>query len=510
MYSVKFKNCKTIYPLRLVRPLVKKKIDNKAQLSEVINDISSNNFIITQFIADNLKRATAKECKNHASWFPCEYCYGKGVKIEITTNSKAKKQLMEQMKLVQEKMAEYENVHPPPESRSNYRNLMLLQEKLKKSLNALQSKSNIRWPYSTMKSEHRSRRSIIETVEKLENNENLAIDEARGIVGRSLFLDLEYFDFVYDIPAEYLHSSCLGVVKRLTILTFNVGENRPRVTTRKLTPPEKFNTLMLRVKVHKEFPRRARKLDVSIFKGQEYRNLALFFFPLIIACLESEDQEITLWLNLAYMMRSSVIPSNEFASHDINTINECCDIFYKLFEQLFGIDNTFYNLHVFISHLMEIRTHGPLTETSAFKFESFYGEMRRAFVSGTVSPLKQIMKNVLLARTIRKHVCENNIFISNYETNMESNNMIYCFVRDEYKIYEIADINENIVTCHKIGQYPAKFNQTPNLMWSKVGVFKKGGKCSTPTEINISDISGKVLKVDKYLLTCPINVLNEK
>ena len=91
VYSVCFKNCKTIYPHRIVRPLGSYKIDNRKQLSKVLDDISQNNLRISQYIGDNLKRATAKDYKNHASWHPCEYCFAKGTKVEITGNLKAKK-----------------------------------------------------------------------------------------------------------------------------------------------------------------------------------------------------------------------------------------------------------------------------------------------------------------------------------------------------------------------------------------------------------------------------------
>lgn len=210
------------------------------------------------------------------------------------------------------------------------------------------------------------------------------------------------------------------------------------------------------------------------------------------------------------MLRSAVLPTEEFNAVHLPDVYDCCSNFYKLFELLFGKVNCSYNLHLICCHLLEIRTHGPLTETSAFKFETFYGEMRRSFVPGTPSTTKQILKNVMLKRRLRKHQCNNNIFISNYETSLESNNIIYTYSRKEYKIYEIADINGENVTCHKIGKYPAVFQETPNLNWSTVGVFRRGGVSSEETILQTSDICGKVLNVDKFLITCPINVLNEK
>ena len=483
--------------------------ENKRHLRDVLNDIMANNLRITQYVADNPKRSEAKECKCFSAWYPCEYCFAKGCKIEIVDNCKAKKKISQQINLVSEKLRECESEPDTPQKQVKINNLKSLIKELKKSLNVFSKKSNILWPYSTMEALHRSRQSILEIVQKIENEEILSIDESKGVVGRSLLLDLPNFNFIYDVPAEYLHSGCLGVIKRLVQLTFGVGPKRPTKTKRKLASIKKFNKSMLKTKVTKECSRRSRKLDFSVFKGQEYRNLLLFFWPLIIDCLESDVEKI-IWMNLVYMIRASVIPSEEFSAIPIETVQECCKTFYRLFEEVHGITNCTYNLHVLCCHLLEIRTHGPLTETSAFKFESFYGEVRRSFVPGTGSPLKQILKKITLKRNISKHFCKSNISITNYNTPMEWNNLIYCYKNNQYLIYQVKDIENEMFSCNKIGQYPVQLEEIPHINWSKVGVFKKGGVCSEITEISSSEIGGKVFHVGKYLITCPINVLNEK
>ena len=486
-------------------------MDHKKYLTEVIQDITENALRIKQYIADNLKRSEGKDCKCHSAWYACDYCFAKGVKIDVSENSSVVRKLNDQVLLIEEKIQDCESLPEGEDRDSKIQHLRSLKEDLQKTRNSLKRKTNILWPHSTtVNSQHRSRQSILNIVEKIENKENLSIDESKGIMGRSPLLDVPNFNFTYDVPAEYLHSGCLGVTKKLVELTFNVGTARPRITTRKLSTTAKFNKLMSQVKVIKEFPRRARYLDFAVFKGQEFRNLALFFFILILECIEEDARERLLWLNLAYMFRSSVIPSEEFSEVQLSDVTECCETFYKIFEQLFGEQNCTYNIHVFIGHLLEIRTHGPLTETSAFKFESFYGEIRRSFVPNTISPLKQIMKNIFLKRSLENHHCTNNIFLSNYETALESNKYVYCFSSKKYKIYEISEINGNNISCYKIGQYPATFPETPNLNWSKVGVFKKGGKCNEVTNLNPSNIHGKVIVVGKYLLTCPHNIINEK
>ena len=326
-----------------------------------------------------------------------------------------------------------------------------------------------------------------------------------------MLLDVPNFDIVHDSPGEYLHSVCLGVVKKLVELTFSVGEIRPRKTKRKLSKPATFNLLMLECLTPREFSRRARELDFSVMKGAEFRNLAIFFFIIIIECIEVGQGERKLWLYLAYMIRACIIPVEEYSFVNQNDITDCCQKYYKLYEKLMGEENCTYNTHLVLSHLPKIRVHGPLTLTSAFGFESFYGEMRHCFVPETGSPLKQILSKVILKRTLSHHSCKIPIFYSNYKTSLEDNSMIYCWENNDHNIYIIQDIvdDENLI-CKKIGKYPHEFEETPTLNWARVGVYKKGGIGPENYIVNKKKISGKVLHVMNFLITCPNNILREK
>ena len=231
-----------------------------------------------------------------------------------------------------------------------------------------------------------------------------------------------------------MHSVCIGIIKRLLELTFNVGVNRARNTTRKLSNPSSYNELMKSQKVPREFSRRARSMDFSVLKAQEMRNICLFLFPHILNCV-GNAKEGTLWLNLSFMIRACIIPDNEFLNCDTRCIEQCCDTFYKLYEQLFGKTNCSYTIHIICSHLLRMRAKGPLTDTSAFKFESFYGELRNSFQPGTISPLKQMLQAVLLKRTLGYHCCQLSIHYSPKDTALECNSLIYTFENNTYKCF---------------------------------------------------------------------------
>ena len=516
VFSIKFEKCRKVYPVRIVRPLKKASIDQKMQLFHVLNDLTRNNCKVTHFIGDNPKRANAKGCLCFSSWYPCEYCFSKGTKItkNVIEQKKSREKIDLQNSLIEEKLESLKESGSASATQIN--KLKKMQKENNEAKRKLTpKKSNIVWPKSSSDAPLRTRNAISDIVEQIENNQPMSKDEAKGVVERSLLFDLPHFDYVMDTPVEYLHCLCLGCIKRCVELTFKIGENRPRITKRKLSSPSAFNLLILTILVPREFNRRVRELDFALYKGQEYRNLLLFFFPLVLSCIEANAKERHMWLYLTYMVKACVVPTEEFRNIPLDVISECARLFYSIYEALFGVLNCTYNTHVVGSHILQIRYHGPLTLTSAFPFESFYGELRQSFVLGTISPLKQVFRNVLIKRILGNHNCEQEIFISTENTAMECNNLVYCYEQNKYKLYKVIEIRDEEFVCEKINVSKCTFPETPSLNWDLVGVFKKVENSENENAISTeiiphNSIKGKVVSVLDFLITCPSNVLREK
>lgn len=500
VYSTRMQNCKVVYPHKLVKPLGKYKIDNSLQFTNFIKDIIDNDGIIEQYIADNLKRATGKGCLNHASTFPCEYCFARGVRYEATVDTnKAKEHLEALRKRIKETCTSSKYINEIEKE------LLQAEKELKPK-----KRSHIVWPSSTRKSEPRTTEKILQIANEIEERGTIPPDEAKGVVSKSPLFMIDRFNFVLDSPAEYLHAVCIGVTKRLIELTFAVGDNRKRITKRKLSSPVTLNKLLRGVKLPRECSRRIRELDFSVLKGQEFRNFTLFLFPLIIECIEENAKERKLWLQFSYMIRSCILPNKEFKQIDLDFVEQTCENFYVLYEKLFGSYNCSYNTHIVSSHLMEMRVHGPLTMTSAFGFEAFYGEIRNSFVPGTQSTLKQVLKKILLKRILNHHCCKNTLYYSSKDTCLESNSLIYCYQDSTHKMYKINHVGDDFVICNRIGKYEQIFQELPGVKWSVVGVYRKGPISSENVTILKKNIAGKIMQVQNLLITCPENVLQEQ
>ena len=478
-YSICFNDCRNIYPIRIIRPVNKAKFDEYEHLASVVGDINENDILIHTAVFDRLKRNFAKCIMSHSSYYACEYCECPAFllitknKDKNNTEGKTKKQLV--------------------------------------------------WPYGTINGKPRELQEIRRIAERIQNEGPLPREEAKGITGKSIFLDQPRFHYIKDMPCEYLHLLCLGVIKRTVELTFRVGENRDRQTKRKLSDPQLFNDFISAIQVVREFGRRCRNLDFSVFKAQEYRNIGLFFFILVIKCIEpSHTDEIKLWYYLAFMIRSCVLPNSEFRNLPDKLVSNACNNFYRLFQKLYGKINCSYSIHVASSHLLQIRGTQPLTFRSAFKFESFFAEMKKMYVPGTVSTTKQVLRNCYMKRAVEHHVCEKTIFYDVEKTTtdgkpsgLENNSLIYITDEDNnhnmYKIIKLNKDNNNEFTCVKQGKFQFKTPLIPSMNWSQVGVYKLGPTIEEQHHIIFrNDISGKVLKVDNCLITCPSNVLQEK
>ena len=523
IYSFTFKNCQKVYPLKMIRPINKYKTDDRRHLQEVLQDINENDLIIDDIIGDKPKRSFMKEAMNQNSKFACEYCESPAVHV---IDEKKIEEIKKKYALQKESiLTQIENINSNPGTSSNVKKA----ENLNKLIKSIEidmktelkkyTSTHLCWPHTTANGNPRTLENVNEIVNIIENaNGPLERDVTKGITGRSLLLDQPNFHYVKNFAAEYMHSVCIGVVKRLTELTFKVGQVRIRNTKRKLSDPKTFNRLIKNVQVPNECGRRIRNLDFAVFKATEFRNIILFFFVIVIECIEHEFvTERKIWLQLAFIVRACVLSNEEYGKINQNIIKAQSEGFYKNYEKMFTAKNCTYSTHIVGSHLMEIRGDEPLPAKSAFIYENFYAEMKNLFCAGTRSPLKQVFKNCFIKRQLKEHQCVSKIIYSKMppmdklNIGKENNHSVYVLNENGHSMYNIIDEHDrNTFICTKQGKFEAKFNELKNVQWSSIGVYKLGPVCDQPIRIPKKNIAGKVIHVGNYLITCPNHVLREK
>lgn len=268
---------------------------------------------------------------------------------------------------------------------------------------------------------------------------------------------------------------------------------------------------MIQQKVLTEFGRRGRKLDFKVMKGEEFRNLVLFFWDFVILSIENGLQERKLWLVYTFQVRAYVLPDEEYKNVSQNELAICNEKFLFLFEAVYGISNASYNIHM-MCHLKEIRSQGKLTDTSTFAQESYYGEMRNSYVTGTCSTGKQIITNAYIKRQLPHNSCRKRILYRAKETSRTCDRYFYIHANGTYKFYAIKKENEDgTLVCTRIGKrlYNPPETIAENLSWNTIGVFKFSTFTENEIIIKRSEVTGKAIIVNNIIMTCPTNVLQE-
>ena len=524
VYSLKFNHCRNIYPIRLIKPCEKYKYDEQEELSHVLNDINDNGLIIDCAVFDNPKRSNMRCAKCASAKFACEYCVNCAISF-VDHDKKSLVMIRKKYETMERKLRkEIEELQQTQNDQEENDYLTHLQEMLveinreRETELKKKGRKKLTWPASTMTGNLRTLEKIKEISEAIVSNPDIVKTDpeyCEGIKGKSLFLEQPFFNLLKDMPCEYMHLVCLEVVKRMFELNFKVGEVRERKTKRKLSSPTLYNEKVKLVKFLRESSRRARNLDFSVMKASEFRNGLIFLFPIILDCIEDEfKNDKKIWLHLVFMIRACIIPNDEFRKIDDDQVESAGKKFYNLYEKLYGQINCTYSIHVASSHLLQMRGNRPLTFKSAFKFEGFFAEMRNLFHPGSVSPLKQIIQNCFVKRMLEFHTCEKSLFFAPQKQRQgkEDNSLIYTHDEDgNISIYSIIEVIDNdSFNCNKHGKFPAKFSLTPEYDWSDVGVFQIGPLSEECVVVHKQNVSGKVMKVNGYLITCPTNVLLEQ
>ena len=341
-YSIKFNECRNIYPLHCIKPFNKTSYNEQATASTVIKDLTASNCIIDSAICDNPKRSILRNAKCHSALYACEYCEAKAVSYVCP---KITKQVHSNVVNLSSKIETLQDqlIHAEDHEQAIIQQLIFELEEKKVEERKKIKKQHLVWPSHTKTGNLRSLNTIIHISNAIatgrnsdEESEELSIDDKLGIIGTSILLSIPQFNMLKSLPVEYMHAVCLGVVKRLLELTFKLGD-RVSMSSRKLSSPSSFDELILNVRVPREFSRRCRKLNLSIMKAQEMRNVILFFFTIVIKCIDdSYPDEQKIWLLLAYMIRATIIPNFEYSHINVADITQCANNFYDLFESSHG------------------------------------------------------------------------------------------------------------------------------------------------------------------------------
>ncbi len=346
-----------------------------------------------------------------------------------------------------------------------------------------------KFPSSTFRGEERTNAEVRRIAEAIQVGE---AGETRGVRGRSLLASVASLDIINDVPADGMHLVCLGVVRRMMNVTFKSGK-------RAILPYEPaevapFNDAIKACKSLAKFSRRPRDFDVAIYKSEEYRNLTLVYWPVLLKT--APKSTIKIWLLTVYIVRAYCLPDslfNRLVPDEIET--NLLRKWYLWYEKTFGVDQCTYSPHVF-SHLNKLRIHGPLGKTSAVRYENKYATVKQNYKSGTTSVGTQALINSLLAN-LDGHKCKPPRKLSLQCTSRVDERFVY--LRDE-SIFKLTHLEDGEVRGLRVPSQRV-CGLLPGLDFSDVGVYRVDTTNLMPhseKSIDPNDVAGKVVIVDGY------------
>ena len=212
----------------------------------------------------------------------------------------------------------------------------------------------------------------------------------QGAKCQSALLELKGFDIFEGAVVEAMHCVYGGVMKTLAINWMKNHKYEYYIGRKK----EAINARLKCLKVTTEIPRIPSVIELfKFFKCSEWRTM-LFTLPIILdgILLQPYRKHLCRLANAIFMVSKPVV-----SEADILKCEKELKQVVRSFETLYGEEYMSFNVHQ-LGHICQtVRNWGPLWQSSAFMFESYYGNILKHVKSSNGVPV-QITKRIQLER----------------------------------------------------------------------------------------------------------------
>lgn len=197
---------------------------------------------------------------------------------------------------------------------------------------------------------------------------------------------LESIDFgmVSQIPFEYMHLVCLGVVRKIFNLWMkgDLKYRIPQSSINKLS--EAFMGLAPCISI--EFARKPRSLkELDKFKATEFRQILLYTGPIALSSLPKHLFDNFMILHCAI----TILCAPQIRDNSIyDYANDLLKNFVHNFTVIYGKENVSYNVHGLLHLVNDVKSFGCLDNFSAFAFENFMQKIKKT-LRKSEKPLEQ-------------------------------------------------------------------------------------------------------------------------
>ena len=194
---------------------------------------------------------------------------------------------------------------------------------------------------------------------------------------------------VCQVPLDYMHAVCLGVMRRIIIL-WSKGPASCRMSN-SLLQAVSARLVTYRIFIPRQFARKPRSLsEVKMWKATEFRTFLLYTGPVALKGLLNRDHYqnfMCLSVAISICLSSKLCHKHEDYSESL------LSYFVQQFSELYGANQIVYNVHC-LTHLVDdVRRFGCLDSISAFPFENYLGQLKGMVRNGN-NPVSQIVNRL--------------------------------------------------------------------------------------------------------------------
>jgi hypothetical protein len=299
-------------------------------------------------------------------------------------------------------------------------------------------------------------------------------------IGNSVLELIIGFGMVSQLPFDYMHLLCLGIMRKLFYLWMQCS-NRFRIPYRKA---EEISNRLLLIKSYicREFARKPRSLkEIAKWKATEFIQVLVYTGPYIFHSILDKNVYMN-FLVLHFAVRIILSPKT-LGTEMLNYVQNLFELFVKEFSRLYGSKFVSYNVHNLIHICSDIKRFGNLNNFNAFPYEN-YLQTIKAFVHAAQKPLEQIKRRIIERRncnTIRNTISE-----VVYPQFIETNYPKYNLNITQAPYYKKIAFKNFIVSC----------DESENCVILENGMIVKIEYMATVTECGVSTpvIVGKSFK----------------
>ncbi len=325
-----------------------------------------------------------------------------------------------------------------------------------------------------------------------------------GVKGVSCLTEL-FEDIITSVPIDTFHAVYLGMVKKLWKEIWQMS-GTGRIPSHLEEAKKEFDSLYRKIEVPYEMQRRPREVDLNSFKCSEWKSLALFGFPILVPILDSYGLrcQAKVLIQFVYLVRALLSSDEVFKAVEAAVnLDDLMAKFYRNYEHTFGARACIPSVHLFY-HLLEQRRRDSITTTSTELFETFYGLIRSAYHTGTVSMGKQMTDNVIVHYEAKNHNCYRTFRVRPKEKDIHNDSLLWTtkgFVR------VVKNSEKGRYTCRLFQYSRYTTDIVKKLCFASFGVVKIRRETESFVEIKKSQILAKCVKAANVLVAIPFETL---